>query len=95
MYTMMCTEYHAEGRIGIGVSVETRRSDDLYTGASPDGDGVEAERWPYTLLNRESPIFRALSARVSDVCFFIHQLSSTSDFRGFTVVEGYIFSSTF
>ena len=22
------------------VSVETRRSDDLYTGASPDGDGV-------------------------------------------------------
>ena len=33
--------------IGIGIgTVETRRSDDLYTGASPDGDGVEAERWP-------------------------------------------------
>ena len=30
----------------VSVSVETRRSDDLYTGASPDGDGVEAERWP-------------------------------------------------
>ena len=29
----------------VSVSVETRRSDDLYTGASPDGDGVEeAER---------------------------------------------------
>ena len=30
----------------VSVSVETRRSDDLYTGASPDGDGVETERWP-------------------------------------------------
>ena len=30
----------------VSVSVETRRSDDLYAGASPDGDGVEAERWP-------------------------------------------------
>jgi hypothetical protein len=30
----------------VSVSVETRRSDDLYTGSSPDGDGVEAERWP-------------------------------------------------
>ena len=30
----------------IGISVETRRSDDLYAGASPDGDRVEAERWP-------------------------------------------------
>ena len=28
----------------VSVSVETRRSDDLYAGASPDGDGVEAER---------------------------------------------------
>ena len=33
------------GRV-VSVSVETRRSDDLYAGASPDGDGVEAERWP-------------------------------------------------
>ena len=32
--------------ISVSVSVGTRRSDDLYTGASPDGDGVEAERWP-------------------------------------------------
>ena len=32
--------------VTVSVSVETRRSDDLYTGASPDGDGVEAERWP-------------------------------------------------
>ena len=32
--------------VSVSVSVETRRSDDLYTGASPDGDGVEAERWP-------------------------------------------------
>ena len=32
--------------IGIGIGRKTRRSDDLYTGASPDGDGVEAERWP-------------------------------------------------
>ena len=32
--------------LSVSVSVETRRSDDLYTGASPDGDGVEAERWP-------------------------------------------------
>ena len=35
-----------EGWVSVSVSVETRRSDDLYTGASPDGDGVEAERWP-------------------------------------------------
>ena len=34
------------GTCSVSVSVETRRSDDLYTGASPDGDGVEAERWP-------------------------------------------------
>ena len=32
--------------MSVSVSVETRRSDDLYTGASPDGDGVEAERRP-------------------------------------------------
>ena len=32
--------------MSVSVSVETRRSDDLYTGSSPDGDGVEAERWP-------------------------------------------------
>ena len=32
--------------VSVSVSVETRRSDDLYTGSSPDGDGVEAERWP-------------------------------------------------
>ena len=31
-------------RASVSVSVETRRSDDLYTGASPEGDGVEAER---------------------------------------------------
>ena len=33
-------------QLSVSVSVETRRSDDLYTGASPDGDGVEAEMWP-------------------------------------------------
>ena len=32
--------------VSVSVELETRRSDDLYTGASPDGDGVEAERWP-------------------------------------------------
>ena len=37
---------HIAHRTSVSVSVETRRSDDLYTGASPDGDGVEAERWP-------------------------------------------------
>ena len=31
--------------VSVSVSVETRRSDDLYAGASPDGDRVvEAER---------------------------------------------------
>ena len=38
------------GRV-VSVSVETSRSDDLYAGASPDGDRVEAERWP--LLDRD------------------------------------------
>ena len=38
---MRCRVY----RYRIGIGIETRRSDDLYrTGASPDGDGVEAER---------------------------------------------------
>ena len=32
--------------MSVSVSVETRRSDDLYTGSSPDGDGLEAERRP-------------------------------------------------
>ena len=30
--------------VSVSVSVETRRSDDLYPGSSPDGDGVGAER---------------------------------------------------
>ena len=39
--------------VSVSVSVETRRSDDLYTGASPDGDGVEAERWPHIVFGFE------------------------------------------
>ena len=41
------------GGISVSVSVETRRAaTDLYTGASPDGDGVEAERRPLLRVGR-------------------------------------------